>query len=159
VLGSSIRTQSCSTMVVLWSLLGERSSMILVFDTSLPTGAGLAICPPWLSRRRYSPTGRDKKRARAMVGDSPSRDSFRPPSQRAVRFRVGLIRRASTYRQPVLGADLTLETCGAPRSSVGGDAAARPSGRSQGRSIPGSILQTASLAFVTQSREVHVSSR
>jgi hypothetical protein len=40
--------------------------------------------------------------------DSPSRDSFRPPSQQTVRFRVRLIGRASTYRQPVLGAGQTL---------------------------------------------------
>ena len=40
--------------------------------------------------------------------NSPSGDSFRPPFQQAVRFRVGPITRASTYRPPVLGAPRTL---------------------------------------------------
>jgi hypothetical protein len=65
--------------------------------------------PPPAPRRRerFIPRRRRGCGGRAPPGDSPSRDSFRPPSQQTVRFRVGLIRRASTYRQPVLGATTT----------------------------------------------------
>jgi hypothetical protein len=45
-----------------------------------------------------------------------------------------LLRSASTYRQPGLGAELTLETCGAPASSVRGDAPGATLGAARGRS-------------------------
>jgi len=68
--------------------------------------------------------------------DSPSRDSFRPPSQQTVRFRVGLIRRASTYRQPVLGAFARYDTSSPPTSGeFGGDAVGAATATSGGSMV------------------------
>ena len=80
---------------------GAPEEDVAICDLFISHSIELRVAPHALGRRtleRASPSPHGRRRG------SPSRERFRPPPRRTVRFRVAPLGRVSTYRRPVLGA-------------------------------------------------------